>query len=135
MVCSWLARQDLDGAEELVEISSWEESTWTCGRGDVFVEVDLFSWDFETVCKRVDNLSEILDLFVGEGFAVAVADEADFDGVVGLETGELGSVGLCEPAVSEVDFAVAHSGAVSDEEVVAEAVVSDCFVLLGDGLC
>ena len=77
----WENGAGLDVAEEFVEVCPWEVASWACGWGEVFVEEDLVFGDVEALCEGGDDVGEVSDLFVGEWFAVAIADEADFDGV------------------------------------------------------
>ena len=123
-------------SKELIKIRSWEVTSRACSRRQILVQEHTVWLDIELILKHRNKLREILDLLICEWFAITVPDEADLNrlgGIARIESLELSTFGLVEPAVREMDLAVAHSCAVSDEEVVSETVVSDLLVLGADG--
>lgn len=102
-----------------------------CCRCDLAVEVDAFWGDVEALGEEVDQLEEAAGLGGGEAVEVAVAHEADADGVavepVGVLAGGVGAEVLGEPAGCRVEFAIDHAVAVADDEVIAQAFEAHAF--------
>lgn len=119
----------------------WEELVFEGGGGEIAAggggvrfgvvdDEDVVAGDVELALECADELGEPADLGGCWHGAVKVADDADADaGGVDLVGAGRGRGGLLVgPALADLDLTVDGSVAVTDEEVVAEAVV-----LLGEG--
>ena len=77
-----------------------------------------------SVAQVGDEFLQCDDLSFGGGVAVEVSDEADAEGdVVEVVAGHVTAVDLPDPAVADLDLAVARTVAIADHEVVGQAVL------------
>lgn len=96
---------------------------------------DVFCGDIKLGLQTMNEGLQLRELAVGEWPAIAVANEADADGVLILLSGEVGFAWhvsarlLLVPAVADVNDAIAKAVAVADQEVVTETLVAHADVL------
>src|SRR5262245_60956939 len=104
---------------------SGEVASGAGGRArQVAVEIDVAGGNVQLRLQPLDQADQLCDLLIGEGALVAVAHQADGDGafVVFLlpRAADMGPGQLVDPAITDVDDAVAQPIAVADYEVIAK---------------
>lgn len=91
------------------------------------MQVDLIRPQSKFLLEALDQSSQMLDLAICEGLAIAIANQADADGACivccSSLTHDVGAGELLNPPIADVDFAVRQAVAIADEEVVPQALI------------
>ena len=102
------------------------------------MQLDLFGWYSEFLLKPLNKTDQVSDLTIAERTPLAVANQADPDGMgVVMTSGitdHMGTWKLLIPAVSDMDLAIRQTIAITEQEVVSKALVAPAKVPSVDGL-
>lgn len=102
------------------------------------MKADRLGGNIQLLLQPPHQRGQALDLALGEGAAITAADEADADGMLVVLSprgpGDVGAGKLSIPTVADVNDAVAEAVAVTDEEVISEALVAVAEMQAMDGL-
>ncbi len=92
------------------------------------MEKDIIGVDFEITLETLDQPGHVLDLPIRECMSIAVADQTDADGLCVVEfpgiADNMCSRKLLKPSISHVHLAIRKAVAISDQEVVAQALIA-----------
>ena len=125
--------------ELLLELARGEESARIVDPlGQITVEPDGISRDPQFLLDPLDQPDQVGHLAIRKGMPIPIADQADADRVIIVvgagRAHDMGSRQLVIPAIPHVNLPVSQAIAVSDDEVVSQALVSIAQVLPMDRL-
>ena len=126
----------LGRGELLAKCGLGEQASGATGCRDITPQNHLRAVDLEPLAQQARQLSQAGELATGERSAIAVAHQANADGLVveqvGVGARNVDAWELVAPAVAHMDLPVTHSMAVADHKVVAQTRKAPLLMLAGD---